>query len=304
MDVSRFIEIYTQDYDGYIYDKKDIDKIGKLVTGDIVMIYNSYGPYHAHYFEVKNVFNDGYIEYRSLQLPTDMQEHMKAITELNVAYRCDTYDNLPKKQLNIEEGVIYKYYDNGAHYIQMHDGEWIELDKCPASWKQVKWKDNHNYISTCCNTYIREFVMDGWGCDGRFAKRGLPNDVTQSVKNDIYETDFNHTYCSLTEIEQAQDAVEQKVKSKLIEKIANNQFKTIDNKLDIVLALLNKETITSTAKNDDEDDYEETFDDIYEDGVIAISQAANEYTMINTIVEEMVGYVSPNNIRIIYTFNN
>ena len=27
--------------------------------------------------------------------------------------------------------------------------------------------------------------------EGKYAKRGLPNDITDSVKNDIYETDFN-----------------------------------------------------------------------------------------------------------------
>lgn len=303
MDVCRYIEVYTNDYDGYIYEKKDIDKIGKLVTGDVVMVYNSYGPNHVHYFEVSDVFVDGYIEYKPLKTPEDMQEHLKFITDLNIAYRCEKYEDLPKKQLSRAEGVIYKYYDSGAHYIQMQHGEWVELDKCPASWKQVKWKDKHNYISSCCNTFIREFIMDSWEGEGKYSRRGLPNDVSESIKNDMFDTDFNHTYCSLEEIEQAQDLIEQKVKAKLLEKIANNQFKTIDNKLDIVLALLNKETVTTTTEND-EDDYEESFDEIYEDSVIAISQSAREYAMIDTMVDELFGSVSPKNVRVIYTFSN
>ena len=67
MDVCRYIEVYTNDYDGYIYLKKDIDKIGKLLVGDVVMVYNSYGPNHDHYFEVSNVSIDGYIEYKPIR---------------------------------------------------------------------------------------------------------------------------------------------------------------------------------------------------------------------------------------------
>ena len=303
MDVCRYIEVYTNDYDGYIYLKKDIDKIGKLLVGDVVMVYNSYGPNHDHYFEVSNVSIDGYIEYKPIRLPDDIHRYMKAISELNVVYRCDKYKDLPNKQLSREEGVIYKYYDNCAHYIQMQNGEWVELDKCPASWKQVKWKDKHNYISSCCNTFIREFIMNSLEGEGKYAKRGLPNDITESVKNDMYETDFNHTYCSLEEIEQAQDLIEQKVKAKLLEKIKNNQFKTIDNKLETILSILKKETVITTLKNN-EDDYEETFDEVYKDSVIAISQAAREYAMIETMVDELFGPVSPKNVRVIYTFNN
>ena len=139
--------------------------------------------------------------------------------------------------------------------------------------------------------------------EGKYAKRGLPNDITESVKNDMYETDFNHTYCSLEEIEQAQDLIEQKVKAKLLEKIKNNQFKTIDNKLETILSILKKETVITTLKNN-EDDYEETFDEVYKDSVIAISQAAREYAMIETMVDELFGPVSPKNVRVIYTFNN
>lgn len=303
MCVCRYIEVYTNDYDGYIYEKKDIDKIGKLAIGDVVMVYNSYGPDNENYFEVSDVSVDGYIEYKAIKFPEDIQEGMKAISELNVVYRCENYEDLPKKQLSRAEGVIYKYYDNGAHFIQMQNGEWVELDTCPASWKQVKWKDKHNYISSFCNTFIREFIMDSWEGEGKYSRRGLPDDITESVKSEIYSTDFNYTYCSLEEIEQAQDLIEQKVKSRLLEKIANNQFKTIDNKLDIVLALIKKETVTSTSEND-EDDYEDSFDELYEDSVIAISQSASEYAMINTMVDEFFDSVSPKKVRVIYTFSN
>lgn len=301
MDVCRYIEVYSQDYTGYIYDKRDIEKLGKLCVGDIVMVYNAHNGYN--YFRVAENSIAECIIYLPVKLPEDISERLKTLSELNIAYRCDFYNKLPKQQIDISEGVIYKYYDSGEHYIQMCNGKWVEIENCPSSWKQIKWKDKHNYISSCCNTFIREFIMDSWEGEGKYSKRGLPNDITESVKNEIYDTDFNHTYCSLEEIEQAQDIIELNVKQRILDKIANNQYKSIDSKLDEVLSLIKKETIISKTETN-EDDYEETFEEVYEDSVIAISQSAREYAMIEIMVEEFYGFVSPKNVRVIYTFNN
>lgn len=308
MDVCRYIEIYTPDYDGFVDSHCDIDKVGKFLTGDIVMVYNSYGPYHDHYFEITDI-QDGYIEYTPLKSPTDIHEALEFVKNINPVWRVESYKDLPNKQLNCSEGAIYSTWRDGKkQYYVRENHEWKIVDNCPHSWKQIKWSKNDNYLNTGLSSFVSEFMYHGWKGEGIYANRGLPADINNEIKNDICSSDFGLTYASLAEIEHCADIIRDRAKQALENKIINTKIESIDNKLDSVLRLLKKDNTvakgTFGTTLDEDDDYSESFEEVFDEYICDIELAEREYTMIYTMVDAIHGYISPDNVRIIYTFNN
>lgn len=312
MDVCRYIEVYTPDFTGYVHDKKYLEYIGKFKVGDIIMIYNDY----SHYWKITNIDN-GVLTYEPVvYAEVDDDESLKKYSDfvdsLNIVYRCEYINDLPKTQLSCKEGDIYKYWDSGEKYVKYTNGEWVNIDSCPYSWKPIVWEHNgkkENYIASGCSCFINNYISrysDSTGSFMGFSCRGLPKDVTEETKKSISEYDFDHTYLTLDELTLCCNDILKNVKNRIYNCIIDNSNSIVQKKLDIIIEKLfnNKDTRNMANEEDDNCFGKETLNNYLEELLSEYEIANNEYVRISTIVENMYGYISDKNIRVIYTFNN
>lgn len=297
MDVCRYIEVYTPDYDGYIYNKDDIKHLGYFMVGDVFLVYNTEGP---HYYRISDIVNSKFV-YEPIKEPTDMNEALKFTADLDIVWRVENYDELPVENIVLKEGMLYKYYNNGVSYLKYTNGQWVNVDECPHSWKQIKWNAD-NYISSGDTYFVSEYIHDGWSTKGTLSGRGLPKDITNDVKSSIYDTSFSHTYARLSEIEQCVIEAQEKFKNEIRNALADNKLDNIADKLTEVLGLLKNETVVSNESEDEDyDEFEDTFDEC-----LGLVNSCNwEYDVVKFVIEDIHGeYVPDENVRVIYTFNN
>lgn len=299
MDVCRYIEIYTEDNSGFVHNIDELDKIGKFTVGDVVLVYNG----KNNYWRIINIDSDNNIEYEPIVMSSDdIEESMQLMKSLNIVHRCEFESKLPKKQISLKDGDIYKYWGNtGPKYMQYQNGAWVEIKSCPKTWKQIIW-NNDNTISSGCSCFIKDYI---YNYDSELARRGLPENVSESIKNSIKEYEFGITYATLAEIEHCSINVRNNFKNYIIKSFSNCKFGQIDKKLNHIIENINKR-ITYREPFKEYDDCEfDTFEEDFYDSICDVEMAQDEYTKIDTIVDAIYdNYISNENIRVIYAFNN
>lgn len=292
LDVCRYIEIKTNDYTGSVSNEFELNHIGNLKEDDVVMIYNSHNGYN--YWQVSSIINQYTNNEEIIYIPYILKSFYD-IKDIPIVYRCEYFKDLPKKQLPYFEGCIYKYYDkHNECYAILKDKKWEKLDKCPCSWKQVKWNENKNYIASGCSDYIYNYIYS--------TKKGLPEDICESIKNDISEYDFGLTYLYLSDLNDINNSIREDLKSFINKGLIKQQNTDIIKRLDYITEQLNIKKYSNTENINESD--EDFFDMELEEKLINVELSYGEYSLISGIVELYNKYISDNNIRIIYTFNN
>ena len=285
--VTRYIEVNKEICERMIY-FEDLSYIGHWKDNDIVFIYNENKCY-------KIMFGDmGYIHYT----PIDNHD----IDNADIVFHASSKSILPTKQLPLYDGVVYAaMVDGNKRYFvyKERNGRFIRKETCPRKWVLLKYLTHDDITelsySTGGNMFIQDYIYRG-----KFAKRGLPNDITPEIKSDITEYDFGATSVLLSEIESVYD--------KSIEDFNALMKKYIDNagveKIDKKMLLLLKHFNIKYTDNKFEEDLLEYFDDDFTSELSFFEVISNEINTIMTLVNVNNLYETPENIRITYTFNN
>lgn len=149
-----------------------------------------------------------------------------------------------------------------------------------------KFNDKYylNYYSEA-SSWLRDNVF-GYGCDNVLKNCGIPNDVSNMVKQ-VLPTD-NSVYCvNLSELESFIDAEESKFKLELNKFIAKKNFKQINDKLD---CLLNGEKYVQPSEDeirDDEEDLRYYEDYVFNELFNYIISLNSEYHYIYNLIYEI-----------------
>ena len=94
----------------------------------------------------------------------------------------------------------------------------------------------------------------------------------------------------------------QTLKNSIYNYVINSSNNIINKKLDIIIEkLFNNNNISNISEDED---IKEDLDECLEDALRDYEIANGEYVMISSFVENIYGYVSDKNIRVIYTFSN
>ena len=308
MDVCRYIEVYTPDYIGYVNDKKYLNYIGKFKVGDVIMVYNG----DDHYWRITNIIAGVFTYEPIVYVESDelndlsIKKYSNFIDSLNIVHRCEFVSDLPKTQLSCKEGDIYKYWESGEKYAKYTNGKWVDIESCPYSWKPIVW-DNQgkkkNCIDSGCSFFINNYISRYSTSDCmNYSCRGLPKDVTEETKNSISEYEFDHTYVNLDELMVCCKDILQTLKNSIYNYVINSSNNIISKKLDIIIEKLFNNNNNRNISEDEET--KEDLDECLEESLRDYEIANSEYVMISSFVENIYGYVSDKNIRVIYTFSN
>lgn len=303
MDVSKYIEIYTDDYVGSVNSFEELHHIGNFKEGEIVMCYED----DVHYYTIYKIYADGKITYTPMDIPGDMKECLNMLKNIDVIYRVNRFDELPQYQIILHEGDIYKYYakeDYKARYVKWENGNWVVLKSCPGSWKHIGER-----IYTGVSDFVHSTFLPGFGHDSKYTNRGLPTDVTESVKSMLDKHDFGHTYITLSELNELANEKHIEAREKLFKFMVDMNNTNNSTKLDYIISLLENGK-TATKKNssyfniyDETEEYKYIFDEV----VDIAEMAWAEYAAIDVFVrnyKKCHDYIPEDNIRIIYVFDN
>lgn len=304
MDVSSFIEVYTLDYDGCYPDKESIKKLGNFKVDDVVLVYND----NQTYYKIKNIYSiNKQINYEPVQFSDDIETAMKERLEIKPVFKCYKLEDLPSKNEEVADGTIYRCWDNHQEiYMKKIFLGWVTLDKCPGSWKQIRWKDKNNYFISGISSFVSEHIYGGGftGC-GPLTDRGLPNDVCRSTKDEIDPNDLHVTYCTLDEINNYVDMEKQKMHENICKYLNTLRNTDLSEKMDYIIDIINKSNRKHVPNESNDyscDDY--AFNDMIDELVSNYISACNESTRIFSLVNAYYGYMNGSNVRVIYTFNN
>lgn len=290
--VTRYIEVRRETCELMIY-FEDLYNIGKWKDNDIVQVYNENKYYKIQFSDL------GIIHY------TDIEND--SVDSDRIVFHVSSTQLLPTRQLPLYDGVVYSAVVEGKkRYFEYKEknNRFIRRETCPTKWVMLKFTDVDDITQISTTPSNNEFIQNYlYNREGDFARRGLPSDISDDIKNDIItECDFGTTHVMLNEFENIYNKSIEDIKSYVKKCFDNVSIDKIDNKL---LLLLNHFNIQYCSKNID-NDFLEYFDEDFEQYLIFFELISNEITQITTLVNTFfaASYISSENIRITYTFNN
>lgn len=289
--VTRYIEVRRETCELMIY-FEDLHNIGKWKDNDIVQVYNE-----NKYYKIQ--FNDlGVINYTHIE--------NNSVDSDRIVFHVSSAQLLPIRQLPLYDGVVYSAVVEGnKRYFEYKEknNRFIRRETCPTKWVMLKFTDVDDITQISTTPSNNEFIQNYlYNREGEFARRGLASDISDDIKNDITEYDFGATHVMLNEFENIYNKSIEDIKSFVKKCFDNVSIDKIDNKL---LLLLNHFNIQYPTKNID-NNFLEYFDEDFEQYLIFFELVSNEMTQITTLVNTFfaTSYISSENIRITYTFNN
>ena len=273
--------------------------------------------YTYRYVEIRREMIDGSV-WKFSDLP-DPNEHRGEI------YRINEY--------NRPEGISH-YYKS----IQVSDASfgWNPVEKVEKKWVPVKWysylpknrvldnKDpnfNPKYVTAkdangkefylqehlyWCNNggHIRDDYISSSSFERHvFAKRGLPNDVSDEVKEDIgSDYAYDQTWVKFTEWEYAFDNALKNFVAKVKERFNNATLDEINRKLDDIFKAVKDPNYKPKKKKseDDEEYYEDTLEYLFEEDIWELFHIREEMERIEFIAEDFGDTFANNDVRVIY----
>lgn len=240
--------------------------------------------------------------------PEDVAPYYKALAvcgdENGVTYRWEPvysveshwvpvkwYSFLPKNKVIDNEDPYYK-----PKYITAKD----------ADGNEIFLKENLLWVNN--GGHVRDDYISGSGLNGcsPLSKRGLPDDISEEVKNDIKsDYSYDETWATLAEWEAAYDAAILDFRLKVEKYYAKENKDEINRKLDIILKRLKDPDYTpkkmrKKATEDDYYDYEDTIEYLFEEEIWRLFNIRMEIDRTEFIIEEFSDWYSPEKARIIY----
>jgi hypothetical protein len=204
----------------------------------------------------------------------------------------------------------------------------VDEKEIPCKWELVEWYSRttaenlsheeegkmikHNNF--CDNGGpIRDVYLSAlWGNGDTFADRGWPEDMSERLKevfanSEYINQTYNHTYVTLSEWGEKATSELENFRRKLVDAINNKNFKTIHEKLDLLI-LKAKDPFNEPEdkKKKKDEEYIEEFDEVaylFEEEFYDYLSIIREKARVWSIVDEIYPYVDSSNVRIIYYFS-
>lgn len=273
--VYRYIEIYKEAVDGSVWEKKDLPAAEKH-EGEIfkINVYNR--PENvAPYYKAEAVCSaDGKTEYDWLPVYKVEKKWIPV----------KWYSFLPKNRVIGNKDPYYK-----PKYKVVKDDEGKEF----FIEENIYWCDAGGCIR---DKYIRK---------GAFSDRGLPEDVSEEVKNDIEsDSTYGKTWVLLTEWQNAFETAKNEFAAEVRKRFAKENDEEISKKLDIILATIkdpNYKPKKKIKKNDEVIFYEDTVEYLFDEWIYDLFTINMEIDRTEFILNEFdLHYGLNENARIIY----
>ena len=185
----------------------------------------------------------------------------------------------------------------------------------PDNGKNIKLKGHRMFCDN--GGVIRDnYIGHGWTDDDKFQDRGYPTDMSEELKKELEHKDgeedytWGHTYVLLSEWGAERDKLIEKFKNNVISRVQDKEFNKINEKLDLIMCKCKDPHYEPEPKEkkegeeyDSEEDgiyYEDTVDYLFEEDFWDIMQVTREMCVVGHIVDEIYGWTSPEQIRIVY----
>ena len=228
-----------------------------------------------------------------------------------------TYLNTHVEYKKDDKWHLLKTYGPYQHSTESRyeNGKWITKEKEPDGVLSDGTKlDAHDsdYVQGPARDF---FSPNGFGIVAEgLTGRGLPDDLSdelvakfQKMNEEIKKNSsfgkwwYNETYCTLGELQNALDAQIEKFKSQIsnyTNQIYNNKT---NKKLDKILSLL--DTSIKVDKNEEEFDYQEILDSLWEEDFWDLMIIHSYIYNISKDIEKYVSVYRPSDVRLILYFD-